>query len=442
MADNLASIGQRFAWLQAVARARTTATALRVAVAIAAHMNAARAEAWPSLRTIAAWCGIEKRNASAAVRALEREGLLVVAERGGPRRSRRYRMPEVSEETLLRCVTARLCGVRGDAAEVCDGTPERGGKAERKRSEPGVGARARAPLALRAPRAARLRSKPSHPRSETPAMLPDLEGELRRRRRLPNGHYVAPEPMPYDKADDHAALAAALAEPPDPEHAAEAARHLIESFPNCRVGKAAYSEGLADIVADEGIPPCVVRYACRRVRAEAKSLPPLADLRERMFAEVCARGALLIGLDSFPRKLAEGHKHNAAEAERIAARAARHGATLPPSDIVPAWQAIADGWLHNRINLSAMRAGEDFGDGDCLIAALETGRPPEAFQAAAALVPDLAAYERARNAALATAPKSGTPEGDAWYLQWPDPAKEFADRIAPIVAAFRQAHRL
>jgi hypothetical protein len=91
-----------------------------------------------------------------------------------------------------------------------------------------------------------------------------------------------------------------------------------------------------------------------------------------------------------------------------------------------------------------MRLCEDvcFEDGDCLIAALETGRPPEAFHAAAALVPDLADYERARNAALATAPEFATPEGNAWDRQWPAPEEKFADRIAPLVAAFRQAHGL
>jgi hypothetical protein len=277
-------------------------------------------------------------------------------------------------------------------------------------------------------------------------MTLDLEGELRRRR-LPNGHYAVSdlEPGPYDKPDRHkplaAALAAALAEPPDPDHAAEAARHLIETFPNCRVGKAAYAMGLADIVGDETIPPCVVRHVCRRVRAEARSLPPLVDLRERMIAELRAREVLLLGLESFPRKLAEARKRHAEEAERIAAAAARHGTTLEPSDIVAAWQAIADRWIHKRINFSAMR-GEDFEDGDVLLAALDLARPREAFEAAAALVPDLADYERARNAALPTAPKSGTPEGDAWYREWPDPAEKFADRIAPIVATFRQAHGL
>jgi hypothetical protein len=115
-----------------------------VAVSVAAHLNGARGEAWPSLRAIAAWCGIDKRNAFTAVRALERAGLLVVAERGGPRRSRRYRMPEVCEETPLRRVTARFCDVSGDAAEAFPETPEHVGNAERKRSEPGVSARARA----------------------------------------------------------------------------------------------------------------------------------------------------------------------------------------------------------------------------------------------------------------------------------------------------------
>ena len=148
------SVGARFAWLQAVARARTTATALRVAVSVAAHLNGARGEAWPSLRAIAAWCGIDKRNAFTAVRALERAGLLVVAERGGPRRSRRYRMPEVCEEAPLRRATERFCDVSGDAAEVCVGTPEHGVNTKRQRSEHGVRAKARA-RAVGAARAAR-----------------------------------------------------------------------------------------------------------------------------------------------------------------------------------------------------------------------------------------------------------------------------------------------
>jgi hypothetical protein len=275
-------------------------------------------------------------------------------------------------------------------------------------------------------------------------MTHDLEGELRRRR-LPDGRYIAPEPTPYDKPDTHAplarALARALAEPPDPDHAAEAARHLIEAFPGCRVGKAAYSEGLADIVADEGIPPPVVRHVCRRARAEEKSLPPLAVLRTMMLAELRARQTLLCALQGFPRLLAEARKRDMEEAERIAAAAALHGARLPPRDIVDTWRGITEGWLHQRVNLSAMRAGEDFEDADCLIAALEIGRPPEAFEAAAALVPDLAAYERARSAALATAPEPGTPEG-AWDREWPSPETKFAGRIAPLVAAFRKAHGL
>jgi len=159
MAANLASIGQRFAWLQAVARARTTATALRVALAIAAHMNAARAEAWPSLAAIAAWCGIDKRNAAAAVRDLERAGLLVVAERGGPRRSRRYRMPEAFLETPLRCAQEHLCGVSGNTSEVFVGTPEHVANTKRQRSERGVRAEARARSAGAARAARRAHSK-------------------------------------------------------------------------------------------------------------------------------------------------------------------------------------------------------------------------------------------------------------------------------------------
>jgi len=278
--------------------------------------------------------------------------------------------------------------------------------------------------------------------------MTDMEGELRRRLRLPNGRYAAPEPAPRDKPDTYAAfaaaLAAALAEPPDPDHAAEAALHLIECFPNCRVGRDAYASGLADIVTDENIPPCVVRHACRRVRAEAKTLPPIADLRDRMLAEMRARRDLLAALESFPRRLAEAHKRDAEEAARLATAAARHGAALEPGDIVDAWRAITEGWLYQRTTLAAMRLCEDvwFEDGDVLMATLETGRPPEAFQAAAALLPALAAYCREREAALATAPEFGTPEGDAWDAQWPAPEAKFADRITLIAAAFKRAHAL
>jgi hypothetical protein len=273
----------------------------------------------------------------------------------------------------------------------------------------------------------------------------DLEGELRRLR-LPDGSYAAPEPAPRHKPDHHKPLAAALAEalrePPDQGHAVEAAQHLIECYPGCRVGRVAYASGFADIAVDEDVPPCVVRHVCRLVRASERTLPPLAEMRERMLAELRARRELLAGLESFPRRLAEARKRDAEEAARLAAAAARRGATLEPSDLADAWYAVTEGWLHQRINLAAMHAGEDFEDGDCLIATLETGRPPEAFQAAAALVPDLADYERRRNEALATAPEVGTPEGAVWDRQWPAPEAKFADRIAPIVAAFKQAHKL
>jgi len=273
----------------------------------------------------------------------------------------------------------------------------------------------------------------------------DIEAALRSHRRL-DGRYAAPEPHPGDKPDRHkplaTALAAALREPPDPKHAVEAARHLIDCFPNARVGRDAYASGFGDIVGDEDIPPVVVRHVCRRVRAEAKTLPPLADLRERMLAELRARRDLLAGLESFPRRLAEAERRDIQEAQAIATAAARRGATLPPSDLVDAWRGITVGWLHQRINLSAMRAGEDFEDADCLIGALETGRPPEAFHAAAALAAALADYERRRNEALATAPEFDTPEGDAWYAQWPAAEEKFADSLAPLVAAFRQAFGL
>ena len=85
-----ASIRARFEWLGAVARARTSATALRVAACIAAHLNADKGEAWPSLVTIAAWCGCHKRHAARAIAELVCRELLTIADHGGPHRSRRY----------------------------------------------------------------------------------------------------------------------------------------------------------------------------------------------------------------------------------------------------------------------------------------------------------------------------------------------------------------
>ena len=276
-------------------------------------------------------------------------------------------------------------------------------------------------------------------------MTLDLEGELRRRR-LPNGRYATPEPAPHHKPDTYAplaaALAAALAEPPDPKHAAEAAMHLVDCFPGCRVGKAAYATGLGDIVDEERIAPSIVRAICRRVRAETKALPPLADMRERMLAELRARRDLLANLEFFPRRLAEAHKRDMEEAKRLAAAAARHGATLEPGDLVSIWRGITEGWLHQRVNLSAMRAAEDFEDADVLMAALDLARPREALEAAITLLPDLAAYCREREVAVATAPALGTPEGVAWDRMWPMPEQRFADCLAPIVAAFKRAHAL
>ena len=170
----------------------------------------------------------------------------------------------------------------------------------------------------------------------------------------------------------------------------------------------------------------------------------LAEMRERMLAELRARRDLLARLESFPRRLTEAHKRDAEEAARIAAAAARRGATLEPGDIVAAWRAITEGWLYQRTTLAAMRLSEDvcFEDADCLIAALETGRPPEAFQAAITLLPALAEYERRRNDALATAPEYGTSEGDVWDARWPAPEAKFADRITLIAATFKRAHAL
>jgi len=273
----------------------------------------------------------------------------------------------------------------------------------------------------------------------------DLEHALRDRR-CANEGYIAPEPAPHHKPDTYAplaaALAAALAEPPDPEHAAEAARHLIETFPNCRVGRAAYSEGLADIVAEDGIPPCVVRYACRRARAKAKTLPPLAELRTIMLAEMRARRSVLYTSQDFPRRLAEAQRRDIEEAQAIAEAAARHGATLEPSDLVAIWHGAEEGWLPERITLAGMRSGEYFHEIDTFMAALDLGRPREAFEAAAALVPALASYCRARETAIPTAPALGTPASATWGRTWPMPQEKFYDRLAPLVAAFKRAHAL
>jgi len=170
MTEHASSIADRFEWLLRVARERASRHELAVAVALAAHINSRTGTAWPSARTIAESAGLDLRHAWAALRRLRDAGLVHVAEPGGPGRSAAYTLAG-NEDAGGRGASARPAASHRDATERCTemrlsvapgcngalhvGATEHGANAERTRSERGVRALARAPLGLRAPRAAR-----------------------------------------------------------------------------------------------------------------------------------------------------------------------------------------------------------------------------------------------------------------------------------------------
>lgn len=76
------NVGDRFAWLRAVAaaRPRPTVAELAVAIVLAECFNADRGAAWPASRSIAAAVRMDRANVRRALRSLEDRGLIVRTE--------------------------------------------------------------------------------------------------------------------------------------------------------------------------------------------------------------------------------------------------------------------------------------------------------------------------------------------------------------------------
>jgi hypothetical protein len=278
-----------------------------------------------------------------------------------------------------------------------------------------------------------------------PAILQDAD--LRdglARRRTPGGVYDAPEPTP-DRADlsaDDARLMAALrrwkAAPPDPLDAEAVGRALAGSFPGSRVDAAAYAAGLAALAEDDAVDPHVLRHVARRIRAECRSLPPIAEVRERAIAERRARERLLFALDGYGRAWAAAAARELQVAERIAARAADQGCAVAADDVVLMYRALAsdEEWLHER-NQSPPR--NDAWIAEWAIRELDRGGPVAAR--AAALVPAIAEAERARSIALAEARArladlpQDAPEWQEWDRAWPNVHSRFRVELSDLAEA-------
>jgi hypothetical protein len=188
--QHISSIADRFEWLLRVARERRSRHELAVAAVLAACVNSRTGTAWPSARTIAEAVGLDLRHAWAALRRLRDAGFVHVAEPGGPARSATYTLvsnedaggrghrlagvrqsppvfrqsPPVLRQSAASHVdaTQRRTWMQRSVARGCNaashvGATEHGANAERKRSERGgrAPARARSASAPRAARAAR-----------------------------------------------------------------------------------------------------------------------------------------------------------------------------------------------------------------------------------------------------------------------------------------------
>jgi len=168
--------------------------------------------------------------------------------------------------------------------------------------------------------------------------------------RIDGGGFYALDPEPdYHPGFPADRLRVALNAPPDPADAEAVALALIGSFPGTRVSALAYAAGLSAIVTDDAIPPAVVRLVCRRVRAEERSLPVLADLRREMVQETNALHRFLKGIETYPTRYAEMEARDLAEAKKIAEEALRGGCVdLDPADIIEIRLYLAPEWLADR----------------------------------------------------------------------------------------------
>jgi hypothetical protein len=270
----------------------------------------------------------------------------------------------------------------------------------------------------------------------------DLRDGLARLRR-PDGSYHAPEPSPG--APTLAAPLATLRDalhrwrdtPPDDGYSFGASLGLVAVFPGARVDAQGFGQALASIAADERVSPDIVRHVIRRVRATCRTLPSLAEMRDRMLAEVRARNELLDALSRYEGDWRELDQRDRADAQRIGERAARHGLHVEPGDIIAAWRGLGDGgWVHER---EPDPPRTDSFIADYMLAAIERGHPAAAARLVADLLPRLASYSRERTAALAEMRARNVldddPEWCAWDTQWPGEEDRFAAELRALADA-------
>ena len=122
------------------------------------------------------------------------------------------------------------------------------------------------------------------------------------------------------------------------EYARHTARHLVEVFPNARVGVATYAEAMGEDIADYSAD--VIRLVAKRWRATRKSLPTIADMREGCEAEARERwkwrnhfsGAIA----AHEASIQKGQE----QAARWAADMAKHGATITAAEILHFYDSV------------------------------------------------------------------------------------------------------
>jgi hypothetical protein len=142
-------------------------------------------------------------------------------------------------------------------------------------------------------------------------------------------------------------------------YAEHAAAHLVGIFPNTRVAAESYAAAAGEELA--GFSADVVRIVAKRMRATRRQLPTIAELIEAARAEVEARWAqyrdYAAALRDFNACVARGK----AEAQRLAAKLAEHGAALQTCDLL---------FLHEELTLHPMGIKRARGGGEKELAML------------------------------------------------------------------------
>lgn len=285
-----------------------------------------------------------------------------------------------------------------------------------------------------------------HPlRMPEPPILQDTElaKGLARMRCLSRGGYGEVTPTFYEPelSGERAALLAALlrwrATNGDGAYAAAVARSLVGSFPGARVDAESYASGLAAIVEDDRVSADIVRAVCRKVRAERRSLPPLADLREEMVSEVEHRSLLLARLQNYRTNWLAERKRETAEATLIAEAAVRAGVQLTAEEVRHGFYGLsAVDWLHEREKAPPRTV---LYLEDNVVAAILQGGSRAAT--AARLLALVAPHEQAREQALAEAEArfagmpADAPEWREWKVAWPTAHERFGAECDAVAEA-------